>query len=165
MSRSCRSPADRSGTSWASTRVSPTRGIPSGRSSRSAWTTRRNGRPTSLPRRPRRSWVRFRTCPPPEGGGHVCLPGSSSTLIARLLLPEGAMSTFEPAYLALHRSGELEERARRGIALLGPERCVVCPRECKVDRLADRPGLCRVGRHAVVASHFAPFGEENCLRG
>ena len=30
------------------------------------------------------------------------------------------MSTFEPAYLALHRSGELEERARRGIALLGP---------------------------------------------
>src|ERR687898_628055 len=75
------------------------------------------------------------------------------------------MSAFEPAYLALHRSGELEERARRGIALLGPERCVVCPRECKVDRLADRPGLCRVGRHAVVASHFAHFGEEDCLRG
>jgi putative pyruvate formate lyase activating enzyme len=42
---------------------------------------------------------------------------------------------------------------------------VVCPRECKVDRLADRPGLCRVGRHAVVASHFPHFGEENCLRG
>jgi putative pyruvate formate lyase activating enzyme len=75
------------------------------------------------------------------------------------------MSAFEPAYLALHRSGELEERARRALALLGPERCVVCPRECKVDRLADRPGLCRVGRHAVVASHFAHFGEENCLRG
>jgi putative pyruvate formate lyase activating enzyme len=75
------------------------------------------------------------------------------------------MSGFEPAYLALHRSGELEERARRALALLGPERCTVCPRECKVDRLGDHPGLCRVGRHAVVASHFAHFGEENCLRG
>ncbi len=75
------------------------------------------------------------------------------------------MSAFEPAYLALHRAGELEERARRALALLGPERCVVCPRECKVNRLADRPGLCRVGREALVASHFAHFGEENCLRG
>jgi putative pyruvate formate lyase activating enzyme len=75
------------------------------------------------------------------------------------------MSAFEPAYLALHRSGELDERVRRALALLGPERCVVCPRECKVDRLADRPGLCRVGRQAVVASHFAHFGEEDCLRG
>jgi putative pyruvate formate lyase activating enzyme len=72
---------------------------------------------------------------------------------------------FEPSYVALHRSGELEERAHRALALLGPQRCVVCPRECKVDRLADRAGLCRVGRHAVVASHFAHFGEENCLRG
>jgi putative pyruvate formate lyase activating enzyme len=34
-----------------------------------------------------------------------------------------------------------------------------------VDRLDDKPGLCRVGRHAVVASHFAHFGEEDCLRG
>jgi putative pyruvate formate lyase activating enzyme len=75
------------------------------------------------------------------------------------------MSAFEPAYLALHRSGELEERVRWALALLGPERCVVCPRECKVDRLSDRPGLCRVGRRAVVASHFAHFGEEDCLRG
>jgi putative pyruvate formate lyase activating enzyme len=75
------------------------------------------------------------------------------------------MNGFEPAYLALDRRGELEERARRALVLLGPERCVVCPRECKVDRLADHPGLCRVGRHAVVASHFPHFGEENCLRG
>jgi putative pyruvate formate lyase activating enzyme len=75
------------------------------------------------------------------------------------------MSAFEPAYLPLHRSGELEERKRRALALLGPERCLVCPRECKVDRLADRPGLCRVGRQAVVATHFPHFGEEDCLRG
>jgi putative pyruvate formate lyase activating enzyme len=78
---------------------------------------------------------------------------------------ESVIASYQPSYLELYRSGELEERARRALGLLGPERCVVCPRECKVDRLADKPGLCRVGRHAVVASHFAHFGEENCLRG
>jgi putative pyruvate formate lyase activating enzyme len=71
---------------------------------------------------------------------------------------------WEPPYVALHAAGELQERARRGLELL-EGRCRVCPRLCKVDRLADRPGLCRVGRHAVVASHFPHFGEEDCLRG
>jgi putative pyruvate formate lyase activating enzyme len=74
------------------------------------------------------------------------------------------MSEWEPPYLALHASGELQERARQALELL-QDRCRVCPRLCKVDRLADRPGLCRVGRHAVVASHFPHFGEEDCLRG
>jgi putative pyruvate formate lyase activating enzyme len=67
-------------------------------------------------------------------------------------------------YLALHESGELRERARDALRLLDG-RCLVCPRLCKVDRLADRAGLCRVGRHAVVASYFPHFGEEDCLRG
>jgi putative pyruvate formate lyase activating enzyme len=71
---------------------------------------------------------------------------------------------WQPPYLALHRSGELQERAARALELLG-DRCLVCPRLCKVDRLADQAGLCRVGRYAVVASHFPHFGEENCLRG
>jgi putative pyruvate formate lyase activating enzyme len=70
-----------------------------------------------------------------------------------------------PSYLALHASGELERRAQRALSLLGDTRCRVCPRLCKVDRLSDQPGLCRVGRHAVVASYFAHFGEEDCLRG
>jgi putative pyruvate formate lyase activating enzyme len=68
-----------------------------------------------------------------------------------------------PAYLDLGRA-ELEKRARAAHALLG-ERCVVCPRLCKVDRRADVKGLCAIGRHAVVASHFPHFGEEDCLRG
>jgi putative pyruvate formate lyase activating enzyme len=74
------------------------------------------------------------------------------------------MTEWEPSYLALHRSGALTERAERALALLDG-RCLVCPRLCKVDRLADRAGLCRVGRRAVVASYFPHFGEENCLRG
>jgi putative pyruvate formate lyase activating enzyme len=75
-----------------------------------------------------------------------------------------APSAWEPPYLALHASGGLHERARQALKLL-EGRCLVCPRLCKVDRLADQAGLCRVGRHAVVASHFPHFGEENCLRG
>jgi putative pyruvate formate lyase activating enzyme len=70
----------------------------------------------------------------------------------------------EPSYVALHSSGELERRAARALELLGSP-CRVCPRECSVDRLADERGLCRIGRRAMVASHFPHFGEENCLRG
>jgi putative pyruvate formate lyase activating enzyme len=68
-----------------------------------------------------------------------------------------------PSYLALELE-ELERRAAEAHELLG-ERCVVCPRLCKVDRRADVKGLCAIGRHAVVASYFPHFGEEDCLRG
>jgi putative pyruvate formate lyase activating enzyme len=70
----------------------------------------------------------------------------------------------EPSYVALHSSGELERRAALALELLGSP-CRVCPRLCSVDRLADERGLCRIGRRAMVASHFPHFGEENCLRG
>jgi putative pyruvate formate lyase activating enzyme len=69
-----------------------------------------------------------------------------------------------PSYVDLHGSGELERRAAGAYELLG-ERCVVCPRGCKIDRRADEKGLCAIGRHAVVASYFPHFGEEDCLRG
>jgi putative pyruvate formate lyase activating enzyme len=72
---------------------------------------------------------------------------------------------LEPSYLTLHHSGELRERARRALELLRGPSCTVCPRLCTVDRLADERGLCRIGRRAMVASHFPHFGEENCLRG
>ncbi len=69
-----------------------------------------------------------------------------------------------PAYLGLG-AGEISARAEMARALLGPDRCGVCPRLCKVNRLADQRGLCAIGRQAVVASHFPHFGEEDCLRG
>jgi putative pyruvate formate lyase activating enzyme len=76
----------------------------------------------------------------------------------------GAAWDGRPSYLRLD-ADELAARARRALGLLGEERCRVCPRRCKVDRLADHKGLCAIGRQAVVASYFAHFGEENCLRG
>jgi putative pyruvate formate lyase activating enzyme len=69
-----------------------------------------------------------------------------------------------PAYLGLG-AGEVAARAETALRLLGPDRCGVCPRLCKVDRLEDQRGLCAIGRQAVVASHFPHFGEEDCLRG
>src|ERR671930_305580 len=74
------------------------------------------------------------------------------------------MTAYEPPYVGLHRSGELERRGRDALSLLSAP-CRVCPRECSVDRLSNERGLCKVGRHAIVASYFPHFGEENCLRG
>jgi putative pyruvate formate lyase activating enzyme len=70
---------------------------------------------------------------------------------------------FEPAYLRLHGTGELERRAKR--AMDGLESCRSCPRRCEADRLADERGTCHVGRWAPVSSAFAHHGEEDCLRG
>jgi putative pyruvate formate lyase activating enzyme len=70
---------------------------------------------------------------------------------------------FEPAYLALHRRGELLKRAEQAVA--GLSNCRVCPRDCGVDRLADETATCKTGRYAQVSSYFPHLGEEDCLRG
>lgn len=70
---------------------------------------------------------------------------------------------FEPAYLFLHRTGELKQRARRAVESLAS--CQVCPRDCGVDRLADKTATCKTGRYARVSSYFPHRWEEDCLRG
>lgn len=70
---------------------------------------------------------------------------------------------FEPAYLALHCRGELQRRAEAAVATLAE--CRVCPRDCRVNRLADKTATCKTGRYAQVSSYFPHLGEEDCLRG
>jgi putative pyruvate formate lyase activating enzyme len=72
-------------------------------------------------------------------------------------------NAFEPAYMTLYRSGELQRRAEVAIASLAE--CLVCPRDCGVNRLADKTAACKTGRYARVGSFFPHFGEEDCLRG
>jgi putative pyruvate formate lyase activating enzyme len=72
-------------------------------------------------------------------------------------------SEFEPAYLALYESGELQHRVKQGLELL--EKCALCPRVCRVNRLFGKFGVCKTGRYAVVSNFFAHRGEEDCLRG
>ncbi|MGP0628605.1 radical SAM protein [Nitrospina sp. 32_T5] len=70
---------------------------------------------------------------------------------------------FEPAYMKLHRTGELFRRSREALRAL--RNCRVCPRDCEVDRLNNEFALCKTGRYAYVSSFFPHFGEEDCLRG
>jgi putative pyruvate formate lyase activating enzyme len=72
-------------------------------------------------------------------------------------------SEFEPAYLALYKSGELQHRVEEGLELLA--QCALCPRVCRVNRLDDKFAVCKTGRYAVVSNFFAHTGEEDCLRG
>jgi putative pyruvate formate lyase activating enzyme len=89
-----------------------------------------------------------------------------------------------PCYLDL---GTREIRRRAEEALLGLRDCRVCPRDCRVDRTADRRArssresgsgsedrerahggrqpVCRTWRRAYVGSFFPHHGEEDCLRG
>ena len=68
-----------------------------------------------------------------------------------------------PSYVRLYESGELGRRVEEALASL--EKCRVCPWNCEINRLADEKRVCKTGRHARVASYFAHFGEEDCLRG
>ncbi|HYL14443.1 MAG TPA: radical SAM protein [Terriglobales bacterium] len=71
--------------------------------------------------------------------------------------------SFEPAYIKLWQSGELARRAQLGLQKLAD--CVLCPRNCHVNRFEDKTKVCKTGRYAIVSSYFAHFGEERCLRG
>ncbi len=70
---------------------------------------------------------------------------------------------FEPSYLSLYRSGELEKRVS---ALKGQlAACSLCPRKCGVDRLESRSGFCGSGLPARVSSYCDHHGEEPALSG
>ena len=70
---------------------------------------------------------------------------------------------IKPAYLDLHHSGELDERAKTLEERL--RSCDLCPRNCGVNRLDGETGVCGVGRKAWVTSHGPHYGEEDPLRG
>src|SRR5574341_182785 len=78
----------------------------------------------------------------------------------RFFLPR---KNFVPAYIKTYEEGRLKQKAEEALELL--HACTVCPRNCKVDRLANKTAACKSGRYARVASAFAHFGEEDCLRG
>lgn len=77
--------------------------------------------------------------------------------------PRFVIDEFEPAYLQLHRRGLLQQRVDMALTELAD--CCACPRNCHVNRLREERKVCNTGRHAVVSSAFAHFGEEDCLRG
>lgn len=73
------------------------------------------------------------------------------------------MPNFEPAYLETFRNGLLAEKIEKADEIL--KSCTLCPRKCKVNRLAGETGVCKTGRRAVVSSFNPHFGEEDPLVG
>lgn len=70
---------------------------------------------------------------------------------------------FEPCYIALYDSGDLEPRIEQLMSIL--ESCTLCPRECQVNRLQGERGVCEAGNTLKVSSAFPHFGEEPPLVG
>ena len=65
--------------------------------------------------------------------------------------------------MGLHRSGEL--RSRGEVMWEIYQECRLCPRECRVDRIAGEKGFCQASSTLKVASFNAHFGEERALVG
>ncbi len=74
------------------------------------------------------------------------------------------MSQYEPAYLKLLESGELERRVEAAYDR-HLRSCDLCAWGCGVDRRAGKLGVCKTGELARVSSYFPHLGEEDCLRG
>ncbi len=70
---------------------------------------------------------------------------------------------FQPAYIETYKRGLLKKKAEQARKILGL--CVLCPRQCKADRLSDETGVCKTGSRAIVSSYNAHFGEEAPLVG
>jgi putative pyruvate formate lyase activating enzyme len=70
---------------------------------------------------------------------------------------------FVPTYMRAFEQGILQQHVAEAIESL--RSCKVCPRDCEIDRLNNKIGVCKSGRLARVASAFPHFGEEDCLRG
>lgn len=70
---------------------------------------------------------------------------------------------FEPVYTGLIESKEIDKRIEQLYARLG--QCDICPRDCKVDRLAGETGYCEADAGLVVSSINPHFWEEASLVG
>ena len=93
-------------------------------------------------------------------------PGAAGGKSKNPLAGKGASTTdapFQPAYLKLHKSGELKKRGQDLWKLM--KSCKLCPRTCGVDRLGGKKGFCDASSKLVIASCRPHFGEERPLVG
>jgi len=70
---------------------------------------------------------------------------------------------FQPAYLKLLESSELEERVAQAYERLAD--CDVCAHACHINRRAGELGNCRTGERARISSYAPHMGEEQPLTG
>lgn len=70
---------------------------------------------------------------------------------------------FVPAYLKLHKTGELKKRGQELWNIM--QSCQLCPRMCQVNRLKGEKGFCQASAQLVISAHHPHFGEERPLVG
>ena len=74
-----------------------------------------------------------------------------------------ADADFEPAYMSLHKSGELKTRGEELWDIM--KSCRLCPRMCGVDRIKGNKGFCHASSQLEISSYHPHFGEERPLVG
>ncbi|MDY6971968.1 MAG: radical SAM protein [Thermodesulfobacteriota bacterium] len=70
---------------------------------------------------------------------------------------------FEPAYLKLHRSGELARIREELWSIM--RSCELCPRMCGAGRLDGDEGFCQASAQLEISAYHPHFGEERSLVG
>lgn len=93
------------------------------------------------------------------------LPGVCSVFLCFRAGPQGGAvkEGYRPAYLRLHRNGELKKRGERLWNRMSS--CGLCPRECGANRLEGEAGFCGASADLIVSSYHPHFGEEKPLVG
>jgi len=71
--------------------------------------------------------------------------------------------TVEPLYLGALENGSLEKKITQARKRMNS--CVLCPRNCRVNRLEGETGVCNTGQRAWISSFNPHFGEEAPLVG
>ncbi|PSH04357.1 MAG: Radical SAM superfamily protein [Acidobacteria bacterium] len=70
---------------------------------------------------------------------------------------------FEPAYLSLHRRGDLKTRGLKLWDVM--KSCQLCPRQCRANRLNGERGFCNASSRLEMSAYHPHFGEEKSLVG
>jgi putative pyruvate formate lyase activating enzyme len=70
---------------------------------------------------------------------------------------------FEPAYLKLHKNGQLKRRGEELWEMM--KSCSLCPRKCGTNRLVGDDGFCGASSQLEISSYHPHFGEEKSLVG
>jgi len=99
------------------------------------------------------------------GAGLLLIAGGSLLLeaCASLEEEENISALWQPAYALLEAKGNLARRVEQAYAIM--ECCELCPRRCRVNRLAGQKGFCQAPKNAKVYSYSPHFGEELPLVG
>ena len=95
--------------------------------------------------------------------GSLILSGSLLVPSTSLYAKQQTEEPWFPAYGKLEQTGELAKRVAEAYAIF--EECVLCPRQCGVNRLNGERGFCRAPQKLVVYTAHPHYGEEISLVG